>query len=277
MTDNNGLKIILSPVHMAAVLSGKNISENETLSNRLWGGLGLAGGIVEMFGAGVMCIAPEPTMLTKAGCVFVGTHSLDTVQAAFRQILSGRRIDTDTFNSAVLLAGKLGAKRSTALKVGLIVDVAIPVVFSLAIGATRVVSVRSGRIKLALHESPDGMHPGGHTLERHIGKSPEELSARLQRRPALPAASSFRTLNEAEILTTNVLRAHKHEIEMFVRFQPKGSAWRKKISMQFTRPTGIVMKRGSTEVRECYRVEVWIELTRFNGKPYFILTSMPME
>ncbi|WP_324129944.1 hypothetical protein [Erwinia psidii] len=44
MTDNNGLKIVLSPVHLAAVLSDKSISESETLSNRLWGGLGLAGG-----------------------------------------------------------------------------------------------------------------------------------------------------------------------------------------------------------------------------------------
>ncbi len=79
MSDTNGLRIALSPVQLAATLSEKSISEGETLSNRLWGGLGLAGGVVEMFGAGVMCVVPEPTMLTKAGCVVVGTHSLDTV------------------------------------------------------------------------------------------------------------------------------------------------------------------------------------------------------
>lgn len=277
MSETNGLRIALSPVQLAATLSEKSISEGETLSNRLWGGLGLAGGVVEMFGAGVMCVVPEPTMLTKAGCVVVGTHSLDTVQASFRQIWSGRQINTDTYNSAVLLAESLGADRDTALKVGMTVDLAIPVGFSVAVGAVRVVAVRSGRIKLAEHESVTGQHPGGHTIERHIGKTPEELAARLQRRPMLPATSSFRNLDEAEILTTKVLRAHKNEIEMFVKFQPKGTPWRKEISMQFAQPTGIVMKRGSSEVRNCYRVEVWLELTEYNGKPYFILTSMPLE
>lgn len=277
MNETNGLRIALSPVQLAATLSGKSISEGETLSNRLWGGLGLAGGVVEMFGAGVMCVVPEPTMLTKAGCVIVGTHSFDAVQASFRQLWSGRQVDTDTYNSAVLLAESLGADRNTALKVGMTVDLAIPLGFSAAVGAVRVVAVRSGRIKLAEHESATGQHPGGHTIERHIGKTPEELSARLQRRPSLPATSSFRNLDEAEILTTKVLRAHKNEIEMFVKFQPKGTPWRKKISMQFSQPTGNVMKKGSSEVRNCYRVEVWLELTRFNGKPYFILTSMPLE
>lgn len=42
MKDDNGLKIALSPVQMTAVLSDKSISEGETLSNRLFGGLGLA-------------------------------------------------------------------------------------------------------------------------------------------------------------------------------------------------------------------------------------------
>ena len=277
MSDIDGIRIALSPAQLAATLSDKSISEGETLSNRLWGGLGVIGGVVEMFGAGVMCAAPDPTMLTKAGCVVVGTHSLDTLQASFRQVWSGRQINTDTYNSSVLLAESLGAERDTALNIGMTVDLAIPFGFSIAVGAVRVAAVRSGRIKLAEHESLTGQHPGGHTLERHIGKTSEELIARLQRRPGLPAASSFRNLNEAEILTTKVLRAHKNEIEMFVKFQPKGTPWRKKIALQFTQPTGLVVKRGSSEARNCYRVEVWLELTEYNGKPYFILTSMPLE
>jgi len=277
MQDSNALRIAVSPVQLAAILSDKSISEGETFSNRLWGGLGLASGVVEMFGAGVMCVVPEPTMLTKVGCIIVGTHSLDTVQASFRQIWSGRQTNTDTFNTAVQLAETLGADPHTALKVGLTVDLAIPLGFSIAVGAARVVSVRAGRIKLAEHESMTGRHPGGHTIERHIGNTSAELAARLQRRPTLPAASSFRNLNEAEILTTKVLNAHKNEIEMFVKFQPRGTPWRKKISMRFTHPVGIVVKRGSSEAKNCYRVEVWLELTEYNGKPYFILTSMPLE
>lgn len=103
MDNENGIVIAMSPVQMAAALSDKSVSEGETMSNRLHGGLGLAGGVAEMFGAGAMCIVPEPTMLTKAGCVIVGTHGLDTIQAALRQVWSGRAVATDTYNSAVAL------------------------------------------------------------------------------------------------------------------------------------------------------------------------------
>ncbi len=275
--DSNGVRIVLSPVQMAAVLSDESISEGETLSNRLWGGLGLAGGVVEMFGAGTLCIVPEPTMVTKAGCVFVGVHSLDTIQASMRQVWTGRQVATDTYNTAVALAESLGADHSTALRVGMTVDLAIPVAFAFAAGAVRVSAVKSGRIRLAEHEALTGQHPGGHTIERHVGKTADELFARLERRPRLPATSTFRTLNDAEILTTRTLYAHKNEIEMWVKNAPKGVPWRRKITMQFASPTGIVARRGSREIRNCYRVEVWLELTSYNGKPYFILTAMPLE
>lgn len=51
MDNEDGVRVILSPVQLAALLSDKSVSEGETLSNRLYGGLGLAGGIVELFGA----------------------------------------------------------------------------------------------------------------------------------------------------------------------------------------------------------------------------------
>lgn len=37
MEDSHGIRIALSPVQLAAVLSDKSVSEGETLSNRLWG------------------------------------------------------------------------------------------------------------------------------------------------------------------------------------------------------------------------------------------------
>lgn len=40
-------------------------------------------------------------MITKIGCVIVGTHSLDTIQASFRQVWTGRQVSTDTYNSVV--------------------------------------------------------------------------------------------------------------------------------------------------------------------------------
>ena len=74
-----GMTIALTPVQMAAVLNDQDIPESASWSNRLWGGVSLVGGVVELVGAGVLCVAPEPTMVTKAGCVVLGVHSFDTM------------------------------------------------------------------------------------------------------------------------------------------------------------------------------------------------------
>lgn len=275
MNDDNGLKIALSPVQMAAVLSDKSVSEGETLSNRLFGGLALAGGVVEMFGAGAMCIVPEPTMLTKAGCVFVGTHGLDTIQASIRQIWTGRQTNTDTWHSTVALAESLGADKNTAMHVGLTVDLAIPMGFAFAVGAVRVAAVRSGRISLAAHESLSGRAPGGHTLERHIGKTPDELLARLAKRPALGEASSFRTTREAEQLISKVLSDNHNQIGMWVKHLPPGMNAKMELGRIFAHQTGIMVSRGTTKVTACYKVRVVIRFQQWQGKPYFVLTAFP--
>ena len=67
MKDEEGISIAISPVQMAAILHRKTVSEGETWSNRLWGGLSLVGGVVESFGAGALFVVPDPTMLSKAG------------------------------------------------------------------------------------------------------------------------------------------------------------------------------------------------------------------
>ncbi|NIF03380.1 hypothetical protein F3J38_25590 [Pantoea sp. Acro-805] len=275
MNDDNGLKVAISPVQLAAVLSDKSISEGETLSNRLFGGLGLAGGVVEMFGAGAMCVVPEPTMLTKAGCVIVGTHSLDTIQASVRQVWTGRQVSTDTYNSAVALAETLGADKDTAMKVGFTVDLAIPMGFAFAIGAVRVAAIRSGRISLAEHEAMAGRAGGGHTIERHIGKTLEELQARLSRRAALTETSSFRSTREAEQLISKVLSDNRNQIEMWVKHLPPGMNAKMELERVFAHQTGILVIRGSTKVTACFKVRIVIRFQQWHGKPYFVLTAFP--
>lgn len=275
MRNESGIVVAMSPVQMAAVMSDKSISEGETFSNRLVGGIGLIGGIAEMFGAGTLCIVPEPTMLTKAGCVIVGTHSLDTIQASMRQIWSGKQVSTDTYNSAVELAEKMGADRKTAMYVGMTVDLAVPLSFAAAIGAVRVAAIRGGRLSLAEHESLSTKSVGGHTLERHIGKTPEELQARLQRRLGLDETSTFKSTAEAEKLISMVLRDNKNQIEMWIKNVPPNFTARMRLNRLFSRPTGIMVQRGSSEVKTCYRVRVILEFRPYNGKAYFVLTAFP--
>lgn len=275
MDNENGIVMAMSPVQMAAALSDKSVSEGETISNRLYGGLGIAGGVAEMFGAGTLCIVSEPTMLTKAGCVIVGTHGLDTIQASLRQVWSGRTVATDTFNSAVALAQSLGADKNTAMKVGFTVDAAIPFGFAAAVGAVRVAAVRSGRISLAVHESVSGAASGGHTIERHIGKTAGELSARLERRPSLPATSSFGSLRDAETFTSRVLSDNRTRIQMWVRHVPPGMKAKMVLEGFFARQTGILIRQGSSQVITCYRVRIVLRFEQWNGKPYFVVTAFP--
>ncbi len=65
--NEDGLTIALSPVQMAAILTSGTITTQATLTNRLWGGAKVLGGVLELLGAGVLCLTPEPTMATKAG------------------------------------------------------------------------------------------------------------------------------------------------------------------------------------------------------------------
>jgi hypothetical protein len=43
----------------------------------------------------------------------------------------------------------------------------------------------------------------------------------------------------------------------------------------FTESVGYGVLRGSTDVYQCHQVGVVIEFTRYNGKPYFILSAFP--
>ncbi len=162
---DEALVVALSPVQLAAVISDKSVTEGETLSNRLWGSLELVLGALEMAGATALCTAPEPTGLTKVGCVVVGAHSMDTVKTAADKVITGLSTRSATHRSAEALAKKFGADEDTAFKIGLAVDVAVPLGFATAIGAARVASIRYGRISLALHESSTGIKPGDIPLQ----------------------------------------------------------------------------------------------------------------
>lgn len=48
---DDGIKVVMSPIQLAAALSDKSVTEGETFSNRLYGGLGLIMGALELAGA----------------------------------------------------------------------------------------------------------------------------------------------------------------------------------------------------------------------------------
>ncbi|MFB9085952.1 RNase A-like domain-containing protein [Erwinia tracheiphila] len=161
------------------------------------------------------------------------------------------------------------------MKVGLTVDVAIPMGFAFAMGAVRVAAIRSGRISLAANESLPGKAAGGHTIERHIGKSTEELFARLERRASLPATSTFRNLNEAEKLISRVISDNRNQIQMWVKHIPRGMNAKMDLEGVFANQTGILVRRGYSEVIKCHKARVVLQFKHWHGKPYFVLTAFP--
>lgn len=273
---DDGIKVVMSPVQLAATLSDKSVTEGETLSNRLYGGLGLIMGTLELAGATALCIAPEPTGLTKAACVIVGAHSMDSINTAADQVLSGKNVRSATYRAAVEMAKQFGADDDTAWKVGLTIDVAVPIAFSLGLGAARVASIRVGRIKLIQHESVTGLKPGGHAILKHVGKTQEELAARLKvtenmvRKPNV--ISSFSNIDLAEASISKALSVNKEWIKVWAASQPRHNLT---VTYNTGRVIGYSLFRGSDKLAQASKVKVVLKYEMYNGKPYYILTAFP--
>ncbi|QKJ86307.1 hypothetical protein PMPD1_1348 [Paramixta manurensis] len=270
--DDNGLKMVMSPVQLAAVLSDKSVTEGETLSNRLYGGLGLLAGTLELVGSRAFCATPVGRVFTAA-CVIVGAHSMDTIQASINQIRTGVNTRTATYRLAVETAKKFGADDQTAWNVGMAVDVGVPIGFSLALGAARLASVRFGRITLIEHESATGFKPGGHTIAKHVGKSDKELIARFETERRIPVSSSFSNLRIAEDAISKAIQRNRDTIRNALSAQSPGT----RLTIKY--PTGEVIgygfKRGSTQKLYLKQVRLTIVIEQFHGKPYYILTAFP--
>lgn len=271
--EESGMTVVMSPVQLAAVLSDKSVTEAETLSNRLLGGLGVLLGAVEMAGATALCIAPEPTGLTKAGCVVVGAHSLDAIQSAARQAITGQDTRSATYELAVRAAKELGADENTALNIGMTVDIAVPLGFAAAIGAARVAAVKAGRIKLIQHESVTGLKPGGHTLANHVGKTDNELLARFGQNKRLIMSATFKNLSVAESVISRAIYYNRENIKSLLGGGNRGG--RLTIVYPAGQEIGYGFSRGSTQRISMRSVRIVIELKEYNGKPYYILTAFP--
>ena len=107
MDEDSSISIVLTPVQLAAILQGESVNSEATLSNRLWGGLKLAGGVAEMIGGAALCAVPEPTGATKVGCVVLGGHGVDTASTGLREVWTGQEIRSLTERGLAELATRL--------------------------------------------------------------------------------------------------------------------------------------------------------------------------
>jgi hypothetical protein len=273
--EQDGLTVALTPVQLAAVLTDDaSVFQGESASNRFWGGLRAAGGIVELLGAAALLGAPEPTMATKAGGIVLGAHGIDTVQSGARQLWTGRTTSSLTEQGASALARQLGAEPKTAENIGTAVDIAVPIIVTVGVGAVRALAVRSGRISLAAHEAAAGSKVGGHTIAKHIGKTEAELNARLLVEPKIPAASTFKSLEAAEKVLFQALKANKTAIETWAKTAKPGA--KQAFEYVASEAVGEGVVRATGALTQMTKLRFVLKMQSYNGMTYYILTAFPI-
>lgn len=269
----NGLNIVISPVQMAAVLSERSVTEAETLQNRLLGGLNVVMSTAELAGATVLCAAPDPTMLTKAACVVVGTHGLDSLHAAIDQTITGRDTRTAVYQVSIDAARKLGADEKTAINIGLTIDIAVPAAFGLSLGAARIAYVRAGTFKIIEHEAIRPIKIGGHTLIKHVSIPEKDLLERLARSPNMLSASSFYSLQQAEKVISDALKSNRLKI---IYWANSGAGSQPlELTYKAGSTIGYGFRRGHPIKETTSTIRVVLLKQAYQGKPYYVLTSYP--
>jgi len=112
---------------------------------------------------------------------------------------------------------------------------------------------------------------GGHLLERHVGKTEEQLRRRLQSETRISAASSFTDRPVADASVSACIASNQRKITAWL----KGDQDRLVISHRATAPVGISISRGTTKARDANGTRlVLVRDKRFAGG-WRILTGYP--
>ncbi len=263
-----GLEVVLTPVQLAAVLEGETLDEPAPAATRLWGAVTLVAGALELVGAGALLLAPEPTMATKVAGGALGAHGLDTAGAGLRQIVSGQSQSTITATAARSAAELLGADPKTAAQIGVGVDMAVPLLAGV-VGALRVLAIRRGALSLMAEEAA-----GGHAIARHVGRTEAQLQARLASQPRITAASSFRTLADAERAVSEALKANGTAIKAWAKTAKAGQT--QAFQYNAGRVVGEGVVRGSAlGLQPMSQVTLVLRRVVQNDRVYFVLSAFP--
>jgi Bacterial CdiA-CT RNAse A domain len=180
--------------------------------------LQLVGGLLETVGAGALCVMPEPTMASKAGCIVFGARGSDTAAAGLRQVWTGRDTATLTQKGTAKLAETRKVGPDMANNIGLSLDIAVSVGVAGSIKAVRASEITMGRLKLMDHEAK-ALNPklGGHTILKHVEKDETWLRDRLKREPKRTTVSSFRNIESAEWAISQVIQHSASRIQTWAQ------------------------------------------------------------
>jgi len=114
---------------------------------------------------------------------------------------------------------------------------------------------------------------GGHTLDRHVGRTDEELRERLRRERNISAASTWTDRETAEVTVAQALRAERGRIERWTR---RGYP-RANMALHYDagRTIGRSLRRGEEQALDC--TSAVIVLRADGPESYYVLTTYPEE
>ncbi len=112
---------------------------------------------------------------------------------------------------------------------------------------------------------------GGHTLERHVGKTEAELAQRLARETRIPAASSFSDRSVAEAAIAEAMDRNKSAIDSWMK--KRGNRYT--IEYDTNRIIGITLRRRASKATSASRLKIILDRSTKLSPGYFIRTAYP--
>jgi toxin YxiD len=114
---------------------------------------------------------------------------------------------------------------------------------------------------------------GGHTLQRHVGRSDDDLRDRLEQQPGISAASTYTDRATAERVVGDTLARERARVERWLN--RTGS--RPNLTLDYhgpaSAPIGRTVRRGDSRVLPCTDAIVVLRWDARRG--YYVLTSYP--
>jgi Bacterial CdiA-CT RNAse A domain len=120
------------------------------------------------------------------------------------------------------------------------------------------------------HELSRDESLGGHTLQRHVGKSDAELGDRLQTED-VSAASTYSDRATAEMAVAAAIRENRDKIDRWL--QRPGGHSNLVLDYDSSSPIGRSMRRGETHSFPCSHAVAVLKFV--NASDYYVLTSYP--
>lgn len=255
--------------------------------NRVVAGLEIVGAGLEMTAGVLLILTPEPTMVTKVGGGILTAHGADFMQAAVRQLFSGKPVADMTERGTTWAAHKAGASDRAAHRIGVVMDVAVSFT-DLGLGIYKLVAIRAGRailseeaiagkvgrVTIAEEEANKAIgKAGGHTGEVHVDVDDPFLEKRANaaKDPAR-IFSRFTDRQAAEDAINECIRVNRKLMQNWAA----NPSLAPEFEIDLGRTIGRGYSRASGNFTEFSKVRVVLRAAKTGPKKLFIITSYPI-